>query len=171
MSRLVKYIVHFTFIFFIQVLLLQSISLPIGGFYLSVFLFPLFIILLPFETEAYVGLLIAFALGLMTDMFYDSPGVFASAGVFAAFVRPLVLTLNEPKTGYARDASPIMSSMGIVWFLRFSVPLVLCFVFFYCLIEVFSFRGLGNAILKTLVSVPISLGLMMLYVFIFNPRL
>ena len=171
MSSLVKYIVHFTFIFLIQVLLLQSISLPIGSFYLSVFIFPLFIILLPFETEAYVGLLVAFGLGLLTDMFYDSPGVFASAGVFAAFVRPLVLTLNEPKTGYARDASPVISSMGLVWFLRFSVPLILSFVLFYCFIEVFTFRGMGNAILKTLVSVPISLILIMLYVFIFNPRL
>ena len=171
MSSLVKYIVHFTFIFLIQVLLLQSISLPIGRFYLSVFIFPLFIILLPFETEAYVGLLVAFGLGLLTDMFYDSPGVFASAGVFAAFVRPLVLTLNEPKTGYARDASPVISSMGLVWFLRFSIPLVLCFVLFYCFIEVFTFRGMGNAILKTLISVPISLILTMLYVIIFNPRL
>lgn len=170
MSNLIKHIIHFTFIFLIQVLLLQSISIPIGSFYLSFFLFPLFVILLPFETEAYVGLLVAFGLGLLTDMFYDSPGVFASAGVFAAFIRPLVLSLNEPKTGYARDASPIISSMGIVWFLRYSVPLIFCFVFFYCCIEVL-FSSMGNAMLKTLISVPISLVLIMLYVFIFNPRL
>jgi len=171
MSNFIKYLVHFTLIFLIQVLLLQSISLPIGSIFISVFLFPLFIILLPFETEAYVGLLVAFGLGLLTDIFYDSPGVFASAGVFAAFVRPLVLTINEPKTGYARDASPIISSMGLVWFLRFSLPLIISFVLFYCVIEVFSLRGMGRAILKTLISVPISLALIMLYVFIFNPRL
>ncbi len=171
MSSLPKYLLHFTFIFLIQVLLLKSISLPIGSFYLSVFVFPLFIILLPFEVEAYIGLLIAFFGGLMTDMFYDSPGVFASAGVFAAFVRPLFLSLNEPKTGYARDASPVIRSMGLVWFLRFSIPIILSFVLFYCMIEVFTFRGIGHALLKTLVSVPCSLVLVMLYVFIFNPRL
>jgi len=171
MSSLPKYIIHFSFIFLIQVLLLKSISVPIAGFYLSVFVFPLFIILLPFDTEPYIGLLIAFVIGLMTDMFYNSPGVFASAGVFAAFVRPLILSLNEPKTGYSREASPVISSMGMVWFLRFSVPIILCFVLFYCLIEVFSFRGFGSALLKTLISVPCSLILVMLYVFIFNPRL
>jgi len=171
MTRIPKYILHFSFIFLIQVLLLKSISFAIGSFYLSVFVFPLFIVLLPFESEAYVGLLIAFALGLLADMFYNSPGVFASAGVFAAFVRPLILTLNEPKTGYSREASPIISSMGVVWFLRFSIPIVFAFVFFYCLIEVFSFRGIGIALLKTLICVPASLVFIMLYVFIFNPKL
>jgi len=171
MTRIPKYILHFSIIFLIQVLLLKSISFAIGSFYMSVFIFPLFIVLLPFDTEAYLGLLVAFVLGLLTDMFYDTPGVFASAGVFAAFIRPLVLTLNEPKTGYAREASPIISSMGIVWFLKFTVPIIFAFTFFYCCIEVFSIRRLGVAILKTMLCVPVSLIFVMLYVFIFNPKL
>ena len=171
MSNLPKYILHFTLIFLIQVLLLKSISVPIGSFYLSVFIFPLFIILLPFDTEAYVGLLIGFALGLLTDMFYDSPGVFASAAVFTAFMRPLFLTINEPKTGYPREASPSMRSMGVVWFLRFVIPLVLAFILFYCFIEVFTIRRIGAALLKSLISLPCSMLLILLYVFIFNPKL
>ena len=171
MSNLPKYILHFTLIFLIQVLLLKSISVPIGSFYLSVFIFPLFIILLAFDTEAYVGLLIGFALGLLTDMFYDSPGVFASAAVFTAFMRPLFLTINEPKTGYPREASPSMRSMGVVWFLRFVIPLVLAFILFYCFIEVFTIRRIGAALLKSLISLPCSMLLILLYVFIFNPKL
>jgi len=151
--------------------LLQGISTPIGSFYISVFIFPLFIILLPFDTEPYVGLLIAFVLGLLTDQFYHSPGIFAGAGVFAAFVRPLFLTLNEPKTGYARDVSPTIKSMGIVWFLRFAIPVILAFVLYYSLIEVFAIRRIGAALLKTLICAPISLILVLLYVFIFDPRI
>lgn len=171
MNNIPKYILHFAIIFLIQVLLLQGISVGIGNIYLSVFIFPLIIILLPYETEVYVGLLIAFFLGLMTDQFYHSPGVFASAGVFAAFVRPLFLSINEPKTGYARDASPTIKSMGVVWFLRFAVPMVIAFTLFYCMVEVFTLSGIGRALLKTLISVPCSLALIMLYVLIFNPRL
>lgn len=171
MNRIPKYALHFSIIFLVQVLLLQGISTPIGSFYLSVFVFPLFIILLPFDTEPYVGLLIAFVLGLLTDQFYHSPGVFAGAGVFAAFVRPLFLTINEPKTGYARDVSPTIKSMGIVWFLRFATPVIIAFILWYCMLEVFTFRGIGTALLKTLICAPISLILVLLYVFIFNPRI
>jgi len=171
MSRIPRYILHFSIIFLVQVLLLQGISLPVGSFYLSVFVFPLFIILLPFDTEPYIGLLIAFTLGLLTDLFYHSPGIFAGAGVFAAFVRPLFLTLNEPKTGYARDVSPTIKSMGIVWFLRFAIPVIMAFVLYYCMIEVFAFRSIGTALLKTLICTPMSLILVLLYVFIFNPRI
>ncbi|MBT8219585.1 MAG: hypothetical protein KJP00_07165 [Bacteroidia bacterium] len=154
-----------------QVLVLQNIDLPIAGIHYSIFIFPLFIILLPFELESYICLLIGFFLGIMTDFFYDSPGVFASAGVFAAFIRPLILSLNEPKTGYGRDISPVINSMGIVWFLRFAIPLSAGFMLFYYCMEVFQISKLGVILLKTIISLPISIIFIFIYVLIFNPRL
>ncbi|NNE32247.1 MAG: hypothetical protein HKN40_07755 [Winogradskyella sp.] len=171
MNSTLKYIFHFTFIILVQVLILQNINIPIGSFTLSIFVFPLVIILLPFELENYLALLFAFALGLITDMFYNSPGVFASASVFAAFIRPLILSLNEPKTGYGRDNAPLISSMGLVWFLKYSVPIVLAFILFYCLVEVFAFSRFGVALLEVVISLPISMVFVVLYVLILNPKL
>lgn len=171
MNKVLQYGLHFTFILLVQVLILKNINIPIGSFSLSLFVFPLFIVLLPFEMEGYVALIIAFFMGLAADVFYDSPGIFASASVFATFIRPLVLSLNEPKTGYGREDAPLISNMGWVWFLKFTIPIVVAFILFYCLVEVFSISRIGVAFLETLISVPISLGFVIFYVIILNPKL
>ena len=151
MNEIVKAALHFSLIFLIQTLLLQNLEFGLWGTYIAIFIFPTIILISPFEWPPWVGLLIAFFIGLLADMFYDSPGVFAASGVFAAFVRPLVLSLNEPKTGYGREVSPVISSMGWVWFLRYSLIVMFSFTIVYFWANNPRWSNLGIVLLQSII--------------------
>lgn len=89
-------IFRFIVLVLIQVLILNNIEF--SG-YINPFLYVLFILLLPFETPAWLLLVSGFALGLTVDLFMNTPGLHAAATVLTAFVRPFVLRILLPVTG------------------------------------------------------------------------
>lgn len=171
MNEIIKAILHFSLILFIQTLLLQNLEFGLLNTYVVIFIFPTIVLIMPFDWPSWLGLLVAFILGLCADMFYDSPGVFAASGVFSAFIRPLVLSLNEPRTGYGREVSPVISSMGWIWFLRYSTILLFAFTIIYFWASSPQWSKLGIIILQSIISVPISMIFVVFYVMVFNPRL
>ena len=89
--------VRFIGLVLLQVLVLQRIN--IGGSYADLFhiiVFPLFIMLLPLRTPQALLVVLGFMIGITVDWFYDSPGIHASASVFIAFIRPLILKAVAP---------------------------------------------------------------------------
>ena len=52
------------------------------------FLYLGFLLFLPLATPIVVQLLLAFAMGLMMDVFYDTGGLHAAAAVLLGFLRP-----------------------------------------------------------------------------------
>ena len=78
-----------------QVLVLNHIQF--SGF-VNPYVFPLFILLLPFDTKGWVLLFSAFFLGLIIDLFNGTMGMQTFATVFMAFLRPLFLRNFQPKS-------------------------------------------------------------------------
>lgn len=168
----VKNIIRIIVLVGIQVMLLKRINFGWENFnYFSFIVFPLAIILLPIRTPKVALMLISFALGLLIDMFYDSPGVHASASVFIAFVRPSILKLLEPRGGYpTQEASPTRYHFGTNWFFTYSGLMLGLYLLVYFIAEVFTYVYFFEIILKTICSFLVSYICIVIYFFMINPK-
>jgi rod shape-determining protein MreD len=144
-----RYIIRFILIFLAQVLIFNNIE--IGG-YLNPYIYILFIILLPFETPAWITLLLAFILGLLIDSFSETLGMHTSATVFAAFLRPYILSYFAPRDGYESGSYPLVSYYGLPWFIKYASIMVLSHHLFYFYVEMFKFQDFFATLLRVLLS-------------------
>ncbi len=155
----------------IQVLVLRRLMLEWQNFaWFNVFIYPLFLFLLPFSTPRWGQLLLGFFLGLCIDMFYDSPGVHASACVFLAYIRPYILFSIKPRAGYSTTFKPTMRSQGVGWFVQYASILLILFLLWYHSVVAFSFVYIGDILLRTFFGYIFSLAAIMLLMYIFNPK-
>ena len=86
------------------------------------------------------GMLIwSFLLGLVVDIFSNTPGVGAASMTLMAFIQPYLLFLITPRDS-AEDMEVSMTTLGIARFTYFTliVSFLFCLVFFT--LEVFSFN-------------------------------
>lgn len=155
------------FLVFVQLLILNE--LEVHGF-IRPFIYPLFILLLPVKTPTWLLMLIAFAIGLLVDIYANTLGFHAAASVFMAYCRPFILRLNTPRDGYDNIEGPVLPVMGIAWsvlFLAMSVLLHHLLLFF---IEAGSFATFVQTITKVLLNTLFSVLLMLLYQFVTKPK-
>lgn len=162
---------RFIGLLFLQVLVLQRITFG-EGFFVStqIILYPIFILLLPLRIPRPLVIFLGFLLGLGVDMFYDSPGIHASAATFTAFMRPYILRGLSPNGGYNINHSPTKKRYGLLWFVRYGGIMMALHLFFYFSVEVFTFVYLGEIILRTISSFIVSMFFVILYQFIFDPE-
>jgi hypothetical protein len=163
-------VVRFIGLVLLQVLVLQRINL--GGAYSNYFhiiVYPLFIILLPSRIPHALLVLLGFAAGTIVDLFYNSPGIHASAAVFLAFIRPFVLGILSPSSGYNMNFSPTKARYGTAWFLSYAAVMMVSYLFFYFSVEVFTFYYLGEIMLRTVCSFFISMLFIIVFQFLFDP--
>ncbi|NND31923.1 MAG: hypothetical protein HKN76_04975 [Saprospiraceae bacterium] len=138
--------------------------------YILIFIYPLFIMLLPIQIGKALLIFLGFLLGIGVDLFYDSPGLHASAATFTAFIRPFVLGAVQPRGGYKINAVPNQYQFGFNWFVRYSSILLIFHLFWYFIFEAFQFSQIFHVLLKTICSFIASLIFIVIYVFIFNPK-
>ncbi|MFK7808132.1 MAG: hypothetical protein AB8F74_10065 [Saprospiraceae bacterium] len=167
---IVTNLVRFIVLVLLQTLVLQRINL--GGEYSNFFhiiIYPLFIILLPLRIPHALLVLLGFVAGITVDVFYDSLGVHASAAVFIAFIRPLVLNILSPQKGYDMTFSPTKARFGAAWFFPYAATMMLIYLFFYFSVEVFTFYFIGQIMLRTLCSFFLSMLFIIVLQFLFDP--
>ena len=91
-NTILTHSVRFILLALLQVLVFKQMNLDSKILnYIHVFIYPAFILLLPIRTPDTLLIFFGFLLGITIDLFYDSPGVHASALVFMAFIRPKIL--------------------------------------------------------------------------------
>src|SRR5687768_5226289 len=96
-----------------QVLVLNNLNF---SFYINPYIYPLFLLLLPFRTPHWLLMIIGFAIGITVDMFSSTEGMHAAATVFMAFVQPSITRLITPKNALETDERPNVRSLGLTWF-------------------------------------------------------
>jgi rod shape-determining protein MreD len=133
----------------LQVLLFNHIQF--SG-YINPYVYILFILLLPFETPGYLLLLLGFLLGLHIDIFCNTPGIHASATTFMAFLRPTVIRLISSRDTLGTNSSPHLKQMGLPWFIKYTVILVLAHHLFLFYAEVFTLKGFIFTLFRSLSS-------------------
>lgn len=170
-GQIVRISFRFILLLLIQGLILHRLNIGGAQFnYIHILIYPLFIMLLPVQTGRILLILLGFFLGISVDIFYDSPGLHASAAVFTAFIRPFVLSAIEPRGGYKINSVPTKNQFGTQWFVRYVSILLILHLFWYFSIEVFQLTQILKILLKTISSFIASILFIGLYVIIFNPK-
>lgn len=160
-------VLRFLAIFIIQVLVLKDVK-PFGN--LAFIIYPLAIILLTFKIQHWILMIIGFFLGLVIDIFYDTPGVNCFATTFMAFMRPYVCKIIEPRGGYDSTLSPNKNNYGIDWFARYSLAMMSLHVFSFYMVTFFSLGKMGELLLQAFVTLVMSYLIILLTQYIFNPK-
>jgi len=131
------------------------------------FLYVLFIIQLPFELPAWIGLVLAFVLGFFVDLFYGTMGMHMAACTLLGWARPAILRFMVPRDGYEFGQQPTIQDMGRMWFLSYATILIFIHHFLLFYIEIFSFREVGMTLLRVLISTAATLTLVVVTQFLF----
>lgn len=114
-------IILFVIYLLYQVMILQNVVVYHTAF---CFLYVLYLILLPVESNPIVLMVFGFLMGLAVDMFYESIGLHAFASVMIMYVRNYWLNSLTPQGGYDSNSVPSVAMNGVQWFLVYAVPLI-----------------------------------------------
>lgn len=164
LTELVRHGLRFIGLILVQGLILKNME---AGYMINPFLYVLFIIQLPFELPAWIGLLLAFALGFFIDVFYGTMGMHMAACTLMGWARPAVLRFMVPRDGYEFGQQPTMQDMGKMWFLSYAGILIVLHHSFLFFIEIFSFRDVPMTIVRVILSAAATLVLVVVTQFLF----
>lgn len=174
MNLTLKNIIRFCVILLIQVMLLNKITLqwwsqPTGFPIFIPYLYPLFILLLPFETPVALMLILGFICGLSVDTFMNTMGMHAFATVLIAYFRINVLNALLPKSlsEYAGE-TPSVKNMGWLPFTVYAAFLIVMHHAAFFTVEVWSVANIVYLLLKIVASSATSVLLILVYVLLFT---
>ncbi len=163
----VKNIIRFVLLVLLQVLVLDTVQF--NG-YVIPYVYLLFVLLLPFDINKSLLLLLAFFTGLSVDFFENTLGMQAAAVVFMAFARPGVIRFYFPALEYAKGEEPGLARLGIAGFLKYAFTLVLLQQLALTFLEVFSFHNLLHTLSEILVNALVTTVGIFIVVLFFTPR-
>ncbi|NDV66799.1 rod shape-determining protein MreD [Bacteroides sp. 224] len=143
-----QHTVWFIGLVLLQVLILNNIHL-LG--YATPFLYIYFIIRYDTSISRNGLMLLAFAIGLLVDIFSNTPGMNAAATVFTAFLRPVFLRLFTPRD-MGDDFVPSLKTLGTSSFLKYSFVTIFIHHLVLYTMMFFSFADLSLLFLKTIAS-------------------
>ena len=125
----------FALFFLAQVIVLGRIHL---FHYATPLFYVYFVAMFPRNYPKWSVLLWSFLLGLIIDIFSNTPGLAASVMTILAAIQPYYLELYVPRDS-ADNLQPSMKTLGPVKYAYYVVPMVLLYcLLFYCL-EMFTF--------------------------------
>lgn len=168
MQVFIIHTIRFVLFLFAQALLLNQLEL---GWGIHVMIYPLFILLLPYNLNIFLSMIISFALGLGIDSISNTYGLHASSALLLAYLRPSIFKLFEPRDGYENMQEFNIHEMSRSWlFSVFGIMLLVHHLWFFSL-ELFKFNEIGFILQKTALSVPSSMIVCLLiqYIFIRKP--
>jgi hypothetical protein len=167
---LIPNVVRFLGLYLAQVLVFDQASKAVGT-YFNIFVYPIFILLLPIMVPTSVAILLGTLMGFMVDYAQGTWGVHASAGAFSAFCRPLILAIFEPKGGFAgKDPLPSPHHIGWQTFLQVSTVYFFAHLLWYFSVSEFTLVYLASISLKTLVALAISMAMTAIYMSLFRTK-
>jgi len=174
MNVYIKNILRFCIIVLLQVLILNKITLrwwsDPGGFPVFIpFIYPLFLLLMPFETPVWLLLIAGFILGTTVDSFGNTAGMHACATVLIAYLRTNVLSALLPRNlSEYEGLQPSIKNMGWMPFLVYSAFLLILHHLLFFSVELWNLSNLGHLLLKTIASAATSMLFIIVYLLLFT---
>jgi hypothetical protein len=160
----VKYGSYFILIVLLQGLVINNIEASV---YLNPMIYPVMILMLPFELNTIITLFVSLILGLSVDAFSNTFGLHASAAVLVGYLRPITLNILKPRDGYDNTLLPSIHDMGKLWFLIYASVLIFIHHLWFFAIEVFNFELAFLILFQALASTGFSVALIILFQYIF----
>ena len=140
-------ILRYTFLFFLCIIAQALIFNGSVLFHVAVpIIFIYFLIRLPINLKLPYLFTLAFLLGLIIDIFSDTPGVNALACTLIAALRTPIYYAYMPKDDTTSRLTPCVSTMGIVEYSKY----LLTFIVIYC-VSAFSIEYVSFADVKGIV--------------------
>lgn len=165
MNRSLLNILRFVVLVVAQVLIVNHIRL--GGF-VHPYIYLIFVMLLPINIPGWQLLISGFGIGLVIDLFMGTLGMHAGATTVMAFCRPSIIKLVSGTQKFENIKEPNVNQLGFPWFVRYTICMVMVHNFTLFMFEGFSFHLVGQAILRILISVPVSVFLILLILYLFS---
>ncbi len=156
MSDLVRNILRFITLIFIQVYVLNKV--PHLHRLIVPYIYFLFILWLPFSVSRMWLLVIGFFTGLILDYFTMTPGLHAAACTLIAYVRPFLIEMLTPKeTAEFSYKEPSSKAMQWAPYTVYIVALTVLHNGYMVLLEWLDVGGFLNFIIKIISTTAISL--------------
>lgn len=162
--QLIKYLFQFIAYVLAQALVFNQLEIDYG---IQFMIYPLYIFLLPYDLNIFLSMLIAFVFGLSIDIISNTFGLHASSALLIAYLRPYFFKMFEIRDGYDPGMELSTKNMEFRWILSVHGLLLLIHHFWFFLIEIFKFNEMWFVFQKTILSMPISLGICLLIQSIF----
>ena len=137
--------------------------------FVNPYVFPLFILLLPFETPRWLLMLIGFSSGLLLDYFLGSIGMHAAACLLIGYLRPFLINVITPK-GTEFEISPNIFAQGTTWFIVYLGFTMFIYLSVYFFVEAATFLNFFFLLLKIFLSVLCSVFFMLCFLFLFSSK-
>lgn len=175
MSIQLRNFLRFWLLIAVQVLLnkitLRWWSEPAGFPVFIPLIYPLFILLLPFETPVWMLLIIGFITGLTVDSLMNTGGMHAAAALMIAYLRTNALSalLPRPLNEYPGQG-PSVKNLGWVPFLTYAGFLILIHHAVYFSIEMWSLSNVLLLLLKIVASAVTSMLFVIGYLLLFTKQ-
>ena len=164
---ILKYAGLFLLLLTLQLFIFNNIQL--SG-YINPYVYVLFILFLPYETPGWLLLILGFFTGICVDAFMNTYGMHSSATLFLAFLRPYLLNLIANREDIDRKGSPSIYPNGLVWFLKYTLFLVLAHHFVLFFIESFSFAMFFHTLFRVILSTLITTSFILLSTLLFSRK-
>lgn len=137
-------VISFVILALIQVLLMKHVSILSVAF---CFIYISFLISIPLNIDRVFQLLLAFAMGISIDLFYDSLGIHAAASVLFMFLRqPLINVLPRKTDDFIYSIS--LSRIGFQRFAVLCLPLIFIHHFTLFFIELGNWSFFFSTLMK-----------------------
>ena len=125
-------------------------------------LYVYFVILFPRNYPKWAILLWSFSLGLIIDIFFNTPGLAAATMTLLAVVQPYYLEMFVSREDF-EELKPTMKNLGVVKYLYYSIVLTLLYCVVFFTLESFSFFDLGEWLRCVIGSTAITLVLILTF--------
>lgn len=127
------------------------------GYGIHPMIYPMFILLLPFDMRPIALMFTAFVTGIGVDFFMNTFGLHASAAVLVAYFRPELYRLFSPRDGYDMLKEPTLAEWGVSWYFKVAGITVFIHHLWFFTLEYFSFSSWTIVLRNTLTSGVVSL--------------
>lgn len=160
----VKYGVLFIFIILLQGLIINQFQLS-GYVYPMVYIIA--ILMLPFETNLFLSIVLSLVLGIGVDAMSDTFGLHTSSSLLIGYTRPYFLNIIKPRDGYDKSVLPSIHDMGKTWFIMSTGIMLLIHHLWFFTFELLRFDLIDVILIKTFLSSIVSLFIIILLQYLF----
>ena len=150
---MINNILRYTILFILCILLQALIFNKIVLFHVAVpIVFIYFIIRLPINIKLAYLFTFAFLLGLIVDIFSDTPGVNALACTLIAAIRTPIYYAYMPKDDTTSRFIPAVATMGMIEYIKYLLTFIVIYSLLAFSIEFFSFADVKGIVIMSAAS-------------------
>jgi hypothetical protein len=164
-NNIISFFLYFLLFLAFQILIFKNLSLYD---YALCFIYVGFILLLPFDIDHMLLILVSFLLGIMIDIFYDTLGIHAGSCALVAYMRPYIINVFTPKGGYDKGAEVSIGAQGFQWMILYGGLMIFIHHFVLFLFEAWSLKLFFSLLAKTLISSFFTLIVFILFQYLFQ---